>query len=174
MKLKQMQAAIAGAFALGALPSSFDVTSFGAGSFEGKGDTRRLQIDAKEYTGVIKGPFGEDKSTRLRPTDKGQLIFNVVYQLDDPEQCAKLGIEKLPQISQSIFLDLTPQGGLDMGPFKNAQLNLLRAACGLNEDGVKWGFADFVGRPVKVKVEHKANKDDPANPYQNVTAVTKM
>jgi hypothetical protein len=152
--------------------STFDVGAFAQSSFEGEGDTRRLQIEPKEYNALIVGPWSE--KTKLRPTDKGQLIFDVVWQPEDPEQATKLGVEKLPTVRQSIFLDLTPAGGLDMGPFKNAELNKLRALYGLNKAGVKWTFQDFIGKPGKIKVEQRPNEKDPQNPFTNVTAVTAL
>lgn len=158
----------------GVLPSTFDVGAFGAGSFEGEGDTRRLQIEAKEYSAMIEGPFNQKGKTGLRQTDKGQLIFDVAWRPDDPEQCKTLGVEQLPTVRQSIFLDLTPNGGLDMGPFKNAELNKLRALYGLNKPGVKWTFQDFIGKPGKIKVEQRPNEKDPQNPFTNVTAVAPM
>jgi hypothetical protein len=155
------------------LPSSFNVEAFAAGSFEGAGDTRRLQIEAKEYMASVKGPFNEERSTRLRTTEKGHLILDVVWQPDDEAQRQALGLEKMPTVRQSVFLDVTPSGGLDMAPFKNGDLNRLREALNLNADGVKWSFADFVGKAARIRVEHRPNATDPANPYQNVTAVTK-
>lgn len=157
--------------ALMSLPQGFNVEAFSGGSFEGQGDTRRLQVDEKEYNAVIVGPFGEDGKTRLQPTDKGRLMFVVVWQLDDEEQRQRLGLEKMPTKSQNVFLDLTPNGNLDMGAFKNAELNKLREAFSMNQPGVQWKFADFIGKVAVVKIENRTNKEDASNPYQNVTAV---
>ncbi len=120
---------------------------------------------------MIAGPWGE--KTKLR-SEKGYLILDVIYQPDDEEQRQKLGVEKLPTVRQSIFLDLTPNGALDMSEYKNGDLNRLREAVGLNKDGVNWKFTDFIGKPAKIKVVHKNNPDDAENPYQNVTAVTSL
>jgi hypothetical protein len=152
-------------------PSSFDVNAFANSSFEGRGDTRRLRLEPKEYPAMIAGPWGE--KTKLR-SEKGYLILDVIYQPDDEEQRQKLGVEKLPTVRQSIFLDLTPNGALDMSEYKNGDLNRLREAVGLNKDGVNWKFTDFIGKPAKIKVVHKNNPDDAENPYQNVTAVTSL
>ena len=157
-----------------AIPSSFDPASFGSGSFEGEGDTRRFQLPAKEYPAFIVGPFGEDKKTRIKTTEKGQVILEVVWQPDDGEVRAAHKLEKLPTVRQGIFLDLTDAGGLDMAPFKNADLNKLREVFGLNSAGVKWSFTDFIGKPARIKVEQKSNKEDPNNPFTNVTAVTRL
>lgn len=156
------------------LPTGFSIDAFQQGSFEGAGDTRRIQLEEKDYVALVEGPFGEEGKTRLRATDKGQLILDVMWRLDDPEQRQKLGLEKLPLKRQSIFLDLTPQGGLDMSAYKNSELNRLREAFGLNEDGKPWSFRDFIGKPATVKLKNSANKDDPENPYQNIVAVAKV
>lgn len=155
-------------------PSTFDPASFGAGSFEGEGDTRRFQMPPKEYSAFIVGPFNEDKKTKIKVTDKGQVILEVVWQPSDAEVQAQFKLEKLPTVRQGIFLDVTESGGLDMGPFKNAELNKLREVFGLNATGLKWSFADFIGKPAKIKVEQRVNKDDANNPFTNVTAVTKL
>jgi len=154
------------------LPSGFNVEAFAAGAFEGVGDTRRVRIDPKEYNAQVVGPWGD--KTKLR-TEKGFLILDVVWQPDDEEQRRALNIDKLPTVRQSIFLDLTAGGaGLDMGPLKNGDLNRLREVFDLNQDGIQWKFQDFVGKPARIKVVHKPNKDDPESPFTNVTAVSKI
>lgn len=157
---------------LSVVPSGFNLDAFANSSFEGEGDTRRLQIEPKEYRAVVAGPFGEEGKTRLQTTEKGGLMLVVVWQPDDEEQRQKLGLEKMPTKRQSIFLDLTPNGALDLGPYKNAELNRLRTAFGLNEPGKQWKFSDFVGQVALIKIENRTNKEDPENPYQNVTAVS--
>lgn len=156
------------------LPSAFDPQGFAAGSFEGSNDTRFLLIEAKEYNAIIKGPWNDDRGTRIRTTEKGQVILDVVYTVDDEPQRQKLNVNALPSVRQSIFLDLTEQGGLDMGPFKNGALGRLREALGLNAAGQKWSFADFIGRPVRIKVGHRADKNDPSKVYTDVESVTKL
>lgn len=156
------------------IPSTFNAEAFGMAQFEGENDTRFLQVDQKEYRAVILGPFGEERKTRLRTSDKGFVMLEVVWAIEDPEQMAKLGVQKLPDMRQTIFLDLTPEGGLDMGPFKNASLGKLREALNLNNPGQRWSFNDFIGKPGLVKVEYKPNEKDPQNPFANVTAVTKI
>jgi hypothetical protein len=172
-KLKTLAAILLAPSApLYAVDSTFDVDAFAQGSFEGEGDTRRFQHEPKEYNAIVMGPWKE--KTKLRTTDKGQLILDVLWQVDDPEQMAKHNLERLPPVRQSIFLDLTPAGALDMGPFKNPELNKLRAVFGLNKPGVRWTFQDFIGKPAKVKVEQRPNAQNPQDPFTNVTAVTAL
>ena len=156
------------------VPSSFSVDSFAQGSFEGKGDTRRLRIEPKKgYSAIIEGPWQEKGKTGLR-IEKGYLILDVMWRVNDPEQATRLGVEKLPLVRQSIFLDVTPAGGLDMAPFKNGDLNRLRDALGLNNDGQRWQFSDFIGKAAKIDVDQRPNEKNPQDPYTNVTAVTKL
>ena len=171
---KQIVLALAAAFGINRLgvASTFDPASFGAGSYEGEGDTRRFSMPPGEYNAFIVGPFNEDKKSKIKVTDRGQVIFEVVWQPDSSELRTQFGLEKLPTVRQGIFLDVKEDGSLDMGPFKNADLNKLRTVFGLNASGVKWSFADFMGRPAKIKIEQKVNKDDANNPFTNVTAVT--
>lgn len=152
--------------------SSFNLDSFTQGSFEGKGDTRRLgtAVEEGEYPAIIEGPFGE--FTKLR-VEKQYPILDVMWRPSSPELQQKLGVERLPLVRQSIFLDVTSSGGLDMGPFKNGDLNRLRDAIGLN-DGQRWSFNDLIGKAAKIKVAHRMNEKDPMNPYVNVTSVTKL
>jgi len=153
-------------------PSTFDPNAFAAGQFEGEGDTRRVRLEPGEYNAVVVGPFNEERCSRIRTTPKGHVIFEVVWQPDDEAARQRLGLEKLPSVRQSIFLDLTESGGLDMGPLKNGDLNRFRAVFGMNVPGAKWSFPDFIGKVAKVSVAHKANKDNPEDPFVNVTAVT--
>lgn len=160
-----------------ALPSSFNVEAFAQGAFEGEGDTRRIKLEPKEYNAQVVGPWGEKSKLKVITQKDGQnsLVLELVWQPDDPEQRQKLGIDRLPTVRQSIFLDLTADGrGLDMGPLKNGDLNRLRDVFGMNANGVQWKFSDFVGKPAKIKVVHGANAQDPENPYVNVSAVTKL
>lgn len=153
------------------LPSTFNLESFQQGSFEGVGDTRRLRLEPGEYTAVVRGPYGE--ATKLR-VEKEYLILDISWQPSDDQLQSKLNVEKLPPVRQSLFLDLTPGGGLDMGPYKNAELNTLLKIFGMGENGAPWKFENFVGRPARIKVVHKPNEKNPADPYVNVVGVTKL
>lgn len=164
MKLKLSHALFA------ELPSTFDVSAFASGSFEGKGDTRRLKLDEGEYPAIVQGPWGDKSKIR---NEKGFLILDLTWRPSNPELAQKYGVEQLPTVRQSIFLDLTPAGALDMGQYKNSDLNKLRELFGLNS-GARWSFSDFVGKTAKIKVVHKPNEKNPQDPFVNVAAVTAL
>jgi len=153
------------------LPSSFSLEGFQSGSFEGVGDTRRLRLEPADYSAVVVGPWGEKSKLKV---EKEYVILEILWQPSSPEMEAKFNVEKLPPVRQSIFLDLTPGGGIDMGPFKNPDLNTLLTVFGLGQNGAAWKFSDFIGRPGKIKVGHRPNPANPQDPYVNVNAVTKL
>lgn len=153
-------------------PSGFNVEAFASGSFEGEGDTRRLQLPTdRDYRATIEGPFGDERGTRIFTSDKGAVALIVMWRLEDPEIQSKFNLDRMPVKRQTIWLDLTPNGGLDMGPFKNPELNKLRDIFGLNRKGVEWRFADFVGKSAMVGLKNRKNQDDPDNPFQEIGAV---
>lgn len=154
-------------------PSGFNVEAFSAGSFEGEGDTRRLQLEEKDYRAVVEGPFGDEKATRIFTSDKGAVALIVVWRLEDPEQQAKYNLDRMPTKRQTIWLDITPNGSLDMGPYKNPDLNKFRDVFDLNKKGVEWKFQDFIGRTAIVRLKNFKNPDDPQNPFQNIVAVSR-
>lgn len=153
--------------------NTFDVASFASAQFEGKNDTRRLQLAQKPYRFVIEGPFGEDKKTRIQVSKNGNLMLTLAVTPEDPEQMAALNLTKMPTIYHNIFLDATPQGTLDMGPFKNADLGKLREALGMNVEGQPWSFQGFVGRAFTGMLEYRPNEQDPENPFANITKMAR-
>ena len=154
-------------------PSTFNAEAFAQSQFEGKGDTRRMStaVAEGEYPAIIEGPWGE--MTKIR-VEKGYPILDIQWRPSSPELQQKLGVEKLPTVRQSIFLDVTDSGGLDMGPFKNGDLNRLRDAIGMNQEGQRWSMTDLIGKAAKIKVVHKVNEKDLSNPFVNVVSVTKL
>lgn len=153
------------------LPSSFSLEGFQSGSFEGAGDTRRLRLEEGDYPAVLVGPWGEKSKLEVK---KDFLILELIWQPDSDTFKQKFNVDRLPTVRQSIFLDVTPGGALDMGPFKNADLNLVLGALGLGQNGAKWKFEDMIGKPAKIKVTQRPNPSNPLDPYTNVSAVSKL
>lgn len=77
-----------------------------------------------------------------------------------------------PSARQSLFLDLTPSGGLDFGRNKNVPLSRLREAVGQNKSGRPWAPSHLMGQTALVHVEHDVNKDT-GEPRAIVTRVAK-
>lgn len=148
------------------LLTAFDPEQFSAMPIEGTNDTVFTPVDEGEYAAIVK-----DKT--FRTTDKGQVILDVVWELDDQGQKEKTGRDQLT-VRQSIFLDRTESGGLDMGKGKNISLGRLREATGLNVPGQAFRFDDLVGKPAMVKVTQRPDKDDPDVVYNDVKKVSPL
>jgi hypothetical protein len=53
-----------------------------------------------------------------------------------------------------VWLDITPQGSLDMGRGKNVHLNRLREAFNQNRPGQPWNPMMLVGQAARVQTKH--------------------
>ena len=85
-------------------------------------------------------------------------VLNVTWATDDAEAREATGMDE-PTVRQTIWLDLTPQGGLDMGKGKNVGLGKLREALGQNEPGQPWAPGMLFGQAAMISVKHRAGKD---------------
>lgn len=147
--------------------SAFDPDQFLAQTVEQSNDTKVIPCPAGEYPGYIKElkvstGNGKDGSTWAS--------LNPVWVIDDQSVCEFLGREEVT-VKQSIFLDLTDSGTLDMGKGKNVGLGRLREALGLNTPGQAFSFPMLVGRPAKLTVTHRVVGEDI---YGDIKMVAKL
>lgn len=70
-------------------------------------------------------------------------------------QVQALGLPPEFQLTDRVFLDLTPQGSVDNSKGKNRGQKAYRDALGLNTPGVPFAWRQIQGRTVKVKVAHE-------------------
>jgi len=107
--------------------------------------------------------------SKADPTKSG-LRAEVPWVIENNDAVSQVTGRPKNTVRQSIMLDLTPEGGLDMGKGMNVQLGKLREAVGLNQPGQPFSFRMIQGRTGKVKVEH-----EPYNGalYAKVTGIAK-
>jgi hypothetical protein len=144
----------------------FDPDTFMQEEVEGANDTVYPTLPAGEYTGMIskvepRQTEGKDGKT-FYPCDITWELMNV-----DPKILADLGRDKAT-VRQSIFLDLTDSGTLDLGKGKNVQLGRLREAVGLNTGG--FSLRKLVGAgPAKLAIKLAPDKNNvPRNSVSDV------
>ena len=82
-----------------------------------------------------------------------------------------------PVVRYGIMLDLNASGMPDFSPGKNINLGRLFKAIGHPVDSKgniqsPWSFTELPGKPLKITIAHDPNPNDPANPYERVSAVT--
>ena len=142
---------------------TFDADQFSQMETQGSNDTKYVPIPEADYPAVV------DKIA-FRETDKGSVVLDVTWKIDSQQAAEATGIKE-PQARQSIFIDRTESGGLDMGKGKNVKLGQLREALGLNQAGQPFSFNMLVGRPGIVKIKHRKVDDDTFTDVKSVAKV---
>lgn len=120
-------------------------------------------IPEGEYTASI-------KDIKSRTTTNGSAILDLTWTIDDAAVEAATGM-KNPTVRQSIFLDITEQGGLDVAKGKNVQLGRVREALGQNTAGRPWQPGMLIGGVARVTVKHRMVEDQI---YADIKGVAKI
>lgn len=145
------------------------------------------QISGANSTKVILIPPGNDYVGTIAADGVGLADFKykqgeragqtgyrmtVKWELDDHDGSIEKQIGRKPTITQSIMLDITDEGGLDMGEGKNVQLGRLREALGQNDDGAPWQPAMLYGGRARLDIQHRI--DNNGDEQQEVKGVAKL
>lgn len=144
--------------------STFDPDMFMNQTTDDSNATTFTPVPAHEAPGVIK----EVKAA----TAGDKPVLNITWTVDSQEAREATGMDN-PQVRQTIWLDLTDQGGLDMGKGKNVQLGKLREALGQNTPGRPWSPGMLSGQTAMLSIGHRAGKN-PGEVYAEVKAVAAM
>lgn len=152
--------------------SLFDPTTFLEQTVTGAMDTKYPVIPAGEYPAISKS-LDARKMPNADPTKGPYTVLDIVWGIDDAGVKEATKLEN-PTCRQSVFLDLNAEGKLDTAETKNVQLGRLREALGLNKPNEIFSFAQLLGQPALVRIEHSPNPKDPENPYSNVTKVAQV
>ena len=144
------------------MASVFDENAFMNNETSEQGSTVATPIPEGEYMAVI-------KDIKPRSVKDNRLILDVIWAIDDPEVTKATGIP-FPTCRQSVWLDTTETGGLDMSKGKNITLNRLREAVGQNIGGQPWKPGNLVGQNARVTVKHRIDGD---NVYADVKGTAK-
>ena len=125
----------------------------------GAGSTNFEPIPAGEATALIDDAV-------VRAAGDG-VVLDVTFLLQGGE-----GVNG-KKIRTGIFLDVTPNGGMDWSKGKNVKLHRLRDAVGQNKTG--WKYTDLRGAgPLKVQVSHRAAKDGSDQVFNDIKSFGKM
>ena len=145
--------------------STFDPDLFVGGETKGGFETSYARVSPGEYSAVF-----DDVKVRKVNTESGeQAVMDVTWLILDEAVKKETELER-PTCRQGFFLDVNEKGGLERGKNKNVALGRMLDALGVGS-GDKWSPQGLIGSIAVVRVEHKPNKDDPENPYANVTRV---
>ncbi len=143
-----------------------------------------LQVDGASSTQVVLVPEGEYLA-QIEPDGIGLADFTYTkgeregqkgYRMTVKWRCldengdVEKQIGRPPVLTQSIMLDLTDEGGLDMSEGRNVSLGRLRDAVNQNENGKPWQPAMLIGQMAKILVKHSINQKT-GDPMQEVNRV---
>lgn len=151
------------------MTSTFDADSFMSTTVTDANDTKLNPVPENEYPAMIS--VDDKHKPSIRTTDKGNVILDINWEIDDPAAKEATGLDT-PRVRQSLFLDITPNGTLDMGRGRNVQLGKLREATGLNIAGQAFSISQLAGRTAKVLVKHRVT--DTGDIFADVKGVSKL
>lgn len=126
--------------------STFDADAFMNTQVTGENATKFEPVPQGDYQASI---------VKLEPRTAGDKpVLEVTWQTTDARAVEATGMET-PQIRQTIWLDMTEAGSLDLGRGKNVGLGKLRAALNQNQAGQPWQPGMMIGQSAMVKVTHR-------------------
>lgn len=160
------------------MPSLFDPASFLETSHKGNLDTSVVLVPEGDYLAqctdkidIKSGTIGEGKSRAGEPWANVSLLWEVMNR-DDLK--TSLNMDRI-LVRQSIMLDLTDAGQIDLGTNKNMRLKRLLDATGLNSTK-NWSLAQLKFTTAGIHVKH--NKPDGFDDFvaevDRVTSVSKF
>jgi len=145
------------------MSSAFSPETFLGGNYQEGFDTRYPLHKAGDWKGYI-GKDAKDLHAREVQTQEGpRVIVDLSLYTDNPSAMGE-GQAKPPSRARlTLWIDQTPQGGLDRAPGKNRVLGTVLTALGFQDKTgaqVKpWGWKDFHGRALAYRVVHEPRKD---------------
>lgn len=162
--------------------SKFNPETFAAMTFQGKGSVESFPVPVGDYEATIDS-YKVD-SWESQKNDSGGLKLVVMWnvpghafipqgEFEGRSVLEYTGREK-NLVKQELFLDLTEDGGLDMGKGMNVQLNRTREAIDLNDDSEPWSFDMFVARRGLCSISHRPDAKIAGRVYAEVKAVAHL
>lgn len=140
----------------------FDTETFLQTTFTEENSTRREPVPVGEYQATC-------EAIKPEVTQNGTPLLRVTWKLISFEN--ETVNNRL--IDQTIWLDTTPNGALDMSKGKNIGLGRLREAVGQNTPGKPWSPNMVIGSVATVSVSHRADKENAEIIYDQIRNVTK-
>lgn len=117
---------------------------------------RRPPLPVQDYVAII-GEVTCVPWQSKTDTSKSGLRYVVPLSLQVPpdvKQSLNLSTDTV-KLTDSIMLDLTEQGTIDLAPGRNNGLRKYREALGMNKPGEPFSARRMQGQPILVKLEHE-------------------
>lgn len=149
---------------------SFDPATFLNATVEGQNDTKVTPCPVGEYPAISEKVDVKPWSSKDGSSSGLKII--ILWDIQDDNVKALLGRDKI-LVPQDIMLDLTEEGGLDMGKGKNVGLGRVREATDTNNPGEPFAISSLQGRMATVIVSHRVGQT-PEDVYAEIKKVAKI
>jgi len=150
--------------------SAFDPKTFGQMTFNQANSTKSTPVPVGEQPGTCYKWEVLPWASREDPQNKNGLKMNVLFNIDG-EAVKEITKRDQNLVRYEFFLDLTPEGMLDMGEGKNVKLGRLREALNLNTPGTPFSFDMMLGRRALCSIQHRIVGEDPVADIKAVARI---
>jgi hypothetical protein len=133
---------------------------------------KRPPLPVGDYRAVI-GDLATRPWVSSKDPTKSGIAVDVPLVIDVPGDLQEqLGLtQPTLTVKDSIMLDLTPSGTMDMSPGKNAKLRKYRDATGNNVAGRPFNIRMLQGQIVTVKLDHREYPEGSGELFEQVQGV---
>ena len=135
--------------------------------FEGANSTASNPIPEGQYNATCSKVEVRQWQSKADPSKGGYILSTTWNILDDISE--QTGRDK-NSARYEVFLDITPEGKLDMARGKNTRLGRLREAVNLNQPGQSFSFSMLEGQTAIVEVKHRISGEEIYAEIKGVTA----
>jgi len=134
--------------------SAFDPATFLSATMDQPLE-KRSPLPEGDYIGVIGKPEIRVNAGKKDPS-KTYIFLDIPITVEVPADLqASLSLPPTLTVRDSLILDQTAAGGLDMSPGRNTGLRRYREALDLNKPGDSFSISGLEGRPIRAKVRHE-------------------
>jgi len=149
------------------MTSAFDPSTFLDATFT-EALVKRPPLPVGDYTAIIDKLEGRKWTSKDGSKAGGAWDVALVLQVPAETQASLNLKDPTITLRDSIMLDVTDNGTLDMSLGKNNKLRKYREACDLNKPGEPFSARMFVGRVITVKLGHEIYEGEPVERINGV------
>lgn len=151
--------------------SNFDPEQFLGAALDAPLSKRPPADAGRPYDATIQTPKIRPWSSEKGGVARSGYAADIPLEINLPPDVAGRVGQPSIILSDSVFLDTTDGGGLDMSPGKNRGLRRYYEATDLNKPGTTMGH--LAGRMVKVVLKHDVAKDGSGDLYERIDSIAK-
>lgn len=109
--------------------------------------------------GLFTAVIGEVAPKAGEKDGKPWLRMSVPLRVQVPSSLQANGLPPELTLTDSVFLDLTPEGTIDNKQGRNNRQRIYREAAGMNKAGQSWSWRMMQGQVIKIQVKHEMYND---------------